>query len=295
MGSDKKTANTRRRLTAGRVSLAKRAPSSSPGNLPANPLASFASLGELLDKIAPRKKDWIRQQVENRVAVGVDDSPEGHYQLLKTVIVACYEEQLSAAIVAHQLAAEVPLGKEFEDLSLSSAQLDSLRQPQHPVQEAIRHLTYSCDLDHAHFIRDSFAMDFLFRNLRVVMEVFERRMVQADVNLDKEFGFSVPGRGRRSQLSKKQSDHSWSENCFEIHMLVLSGQSVAHACSVFADDSRSGKKSSSGESLTKMYRAWCKDPITSIRLQRGDALAKSILSQQAPRDILAKHFPPRSV
>lgn len=294
MGSHWKTTRTPGQLKSGRT-LTKRAYPSSPGNLPTNPLPPFASLSELLNKIAPRKKDWIRQQVANRVAVGVDDSPEGHYQLLKAVIVACYEQEFSAAIIAHQLAAEVPLVKKFEELYLSPSQLDSLRQPQHPAQEAIRHLAYACELADGHFICDPLAMDFLLRNLRVVMEIFERRRVQADVNLDKEFGFSVPGRGKRSQLNKKQSDNSWSENCFEIHMLVLSGQSVAQACSIFANDSRSGKKSSSGESLAKMYRAWRKEPVTSIRLQLGDALARSILSEQAPRDILAKYFLLRAV
>jgi len=251
--------------------------------------APFASLDELLCRVAPRKRDLIMQLMRVK-SLSSDGTVESQYNLLKTAIVACYESSILAEILANLLANGETLPREYNGISLSPAQLKSLPQSDHAAQAAIKSLTFACDVADHRYIQDPFAMDCLFRNLRTILEIFERRKNRDDVDLNKEFGFSMPGRGKRSQLSRNQSIYSWSENCFELHMLVLSGRSVAHACEIFSKDHRAGKKSSSQESLEKMYHRWRKEPITSIRLQIGDDLAKTILSQPASRQILANQF-----
>jgi hypothetical protein len=224
----------------------------------------------------------------------MDGSPKGEYGLLKATIRGCYPPPVIAEPLALQLAAGELLGDEYSGLALTAAQLKSFPRPLHDARTAIQYLKYTLDCWASIDFSNPFVRDSLLDNLRIVMETFDRRASGESIDLDKEFGLTAGGRGQTSELSASRLRDGWSENCFDIHLLHLSGKTIEEACNAFLSDKDGGKKTASEPALVKQYWKWRNDPITSVRLQLGDELAMIILARRRSKEIIAKRFPPSS-
>jgi hypothetical protein len=221
----------------------------------------------------------------------MDGSPNGEYGLLNATIRGCYPPPVIAEPLALQLAAGERLGDEYSGLALTAAQLKSFARPLHDTQAAIQYLTYTVNCWASIDFSNPFVRNSLLNNLRTVIEIFDRRASSESIDLDKEFGFTAGGSG---QISERRSRDDWSENCFDVHLLHLSGKTVEEACHAFVSGRDGGKKTASEPVLVKQYWKWRNDPITSVRLQLGDELAMIILAQRRSKEIIAKRFPPSS-
>lgn len=210
------------------------------------------------------------------------------FELLREIVLPCYPTMALGWINARLLADGEDLGEEFQGFVLTQQQIQSLKTPLPDVQQAGQDVMYMADMWPMDFQTTESVAHFGWC-LKTIAQLLRDRDAGKIKSLDLALGFSGFGRGYSSDRKKVASKRGWDENCFDIHLLRLSG--IPSPCERYVAGKNTGIKSASPEVFEKMYRRWRNEPITSVRLHLGDPLARKILSLPDVQQVVKERFP----
>jgi hypothetical protein len=242
------------------------------------------------------RRDWfcmnplsIRRAYKELVNSKESEPMAKAFELLREIVLPCYRTMCLGWIDARLLADGEDLGEEFQGLVLTQQQTQSLTTTLPDIQQAMQGIMYMADMWPAD-LQDAHSRDYFGWCLRTMAQVLKGRAAKTIKSLDVALGFSGSGRGNRSDREKADSKNAWNDNCFDIHLLHLSGEAIPTACRGYVDGQDAAIKSQSPEVFEKMYQRWRNDPITRIRLHLGDPLAKRILSLPDVQQLVKQRF-----
>ncbi|WHZ27617.1 MAG: hypothetical protein OJF51_002414 [Nitrospira sp.] len=243
------------------------------------------------------RRDWfcmnplnIRRAYKELVVSNELESIAKAFDLLREIVLPCYQTWEVARVSARLLATGEDLGKEFHSFTLTKQQIESVMTELPDAQQAVQGILYMADMWPMH-LESSESIAHFGWCLETMAQLFRDRGINKIRSLDIALGFSGSGRGHRSDRKKTATKLEWDENCLDIHLLHLAGTSVPKACARYVAGKDLGRKSASPEVFEKQYRSWLNEPVTSVRLHLGDPLAKTILSLPDVQQLLEERFP----
>ncbi len=243
-------------------------------------------------KISPEQY-WFGFQALNirRAFTELDGTLDKRFRLLKAVLLGCYPPAQKAHLDALLVAKGDSPQAAFKGFALTPNQLQSLATAPPNIQDAMQGIIDVADIWPNIAFQEPAVSGHLGWCIETIAQVFRDRAAGKVTDLDIAFGFSSRGQGRRPDRRKTQSKGEWEDNCFDLHLLHLSGVTIPSACKRYGKDRTTGKKSGSPETFEKMYRRWRKHPITAVRLHPGDPLAQKILSLPDVQELIEERFP----
>lgn len=212
------------------------------------------------------------------------------FELIREIVFPCYRSADLGWVDARLLASGENLGEEFQGFALTEEQIQTVNTDPSDLQQAMQSVIHMADMWPMDF-QDAYSRDHYGRCLTTLAQVLKDRSSNKIKSLDKALGLAGSGRGKSSDRKKLDTNNSWNDNCFDIHLLHLSGYSIPQACERYVKNPNTKTKTNSAETAEKQYHKWRAEPVTAVRLFLGDPLAKRILSFNDVRAIIAGRFP----